>query len=118
MELLRQIAFKIEDASKVIRSIDIEIPSYDKTQIAYHCELMAESDRFVGPHEMATRAGGLPCFLIQRLTSAGHDFVDAARSDTVWNKAVATAKEKGVGLTVELTVQYLKSLAKEVLGIH
>jgi hypothetical protein len=34
---------------------------------------------------------------IDRLTMAGHDFLEATRDETRWNKAMKTVSEKGGG---------------------
>ena len=51
------------------------------------------------------------------LTWAGHEFADAARSDTMWNKAKAIVKEKAVGLSLAVLTPLLQSLAKKAIGL-
>ena len=48
-------------------------------------------------------------FFGQRLTWEGHEFLDAIRSDTVWNKTKKIFTEQGVSMTFEL----VKTVAKE-----
>jgi len=56
-------------------------------------------------------------FDIQKLTWAGHDFLDAARNDTVWN----SAKEKLISVGGSASLEILKALlvqtAKQLLGL-
>lgn len=55
---------------------------------------------------------------IYRLTWAGHDFLDAARNDTIWKKAKDTFLKPGVSWTFSLLVEWLKQEAhNKVFGI-
>jgi hypothetical protein len=56
-----------------------------------------------------------------RLTSQGHDYLDAIRSDTVWRKTKAGAAQVGgmtLGLMKDLAIAYVKQEAAEKLGIE
>ena len=55
---------------------------------------------------------------ILHLTSAGHDFADAARSDSTWKKATAVAKDKAGGVTLDVMKQVLISIVKDTLGLQ
>lgn len=61
--------------------------------------------------------GGGPKWRIHHLTSAGHDFADAARADTTWQKATAIVKDKGGSVTLEVFKQVLVSVIKGTLGL-
>ena len=55
-----------------------------------------------------------------RMTSQGHDMLDAIRSDTIWNKAKDGAASVGgvtLGILKDLALGYLKKEASERLGI-
>lgn len=41
-------------------------------------------------------------FTASRLTWTGHEFLDAIRSDTVWNKTKQTFSSKGLDMTFDL----------------
>ena len=53
---------------------------------------------------------------IHNLTWAGHDFLDAARNDTVWRAAKEKVLKPGVSWTFELLREILKALAKQQLA--
>jgi hypothetical protein len=53
---------------------------------------------------------------IHNLTWAGHDFLDAARNDTVWRSAKEKILKPGVSWTFELLKETLKALAKQQLS--
>ena len=50
-------------------------------------------------------------WLPSRLTYAGHEFLDAARKDTLWQKAKAITLEKSGGLSFEALKAVLLKLA-------
>ncbi len=93
MDLVRQIAFAIEDTSGGIVSERIVIDGYSSEQIAYHCELMHESG-LINCIDDTCLGSPYRKFHINRLTSAGHDFTDAARNDSLWKKQVQQLHRK------------------------
>jgi hypothetical protein len=54
---------------------------------------------------------------IDNLTWAGHDFLDAARNDTVWRTAKEKILKPGVSWTFDLLKETLKALAKQQLAL-
>jgi hypothetical protein len=115
MELIRKIAFLVE-GSKSIDSEEIVIESTDHEAIAYHVELMVESG-LLSAVDITDIESEWSQFRIERLTSKGHDFVDSARSETVWNKTVEAIKKTVGGTTLDLLMQYLKAEAGRALGL-
>jgi hypothetical protein len=53
---------------------------------------------------------------IDRLTMAGHDFLEAAKNDTIWQKAMSTVKEKGNSVSLGVLTQILSALMKQHFG--
>lgn len=51
------------------------------------------------------------------LTWSGHEFLEAARNDTIWKKAGEQIKKSGVDVTLSLLQEILKQLAKQSLGL-
>lgn len=116
MNLIRQIAFAIEAADSGIDSHSIHIPEYTDDQVAYHCELMHEDNMFTAI-DTQTLSDEYASYHIHRLTTKGHDFVDAARDDTIWKAATTKIKSAVGGATIDVTIQYLKSIALSRLGL-
>ena len=55
-----------------------------------------------------------------RMTNAGHDYLDAIRSDTIWKKTKDGAAELGgvtLGMMRDIAIGYLKQEAATKLGI-
>jgi Hypothetical protein (DUF2513) len=54
--------------------------------------------------------------VIDRLTMAGHNFLEAANDETLWNKAMKTVSGKGGNVTVGVLTQLLSTLLKQSFG--
>jgi hypothetical protein len=72
------------------------IPTQD--EITYHVMLLHEAG-FIEAQDLSTLQG--ICWKPTRLTYSGHQFLDAARSDTVWQKAKSWALKTTGTLTLE-----------------
>jgi hypothetical protein len=46
----------------------------------------------------------------------GHDFLEAAQDETLWQKAMATVNEKSGAVTVGVLIQILSALVKQSFG--
>jgi len=53
-----------------------------------------------------------PC----NLTNEGHDFLDAVRNSSVWEKIKATVLDKGISYSIESIIFLAKKFAKEQLA--
>ena len=56
-----------------------------------------------------------------RMTNQGHDYLEAIRSDTVWNKTKQGAAEVGgmtLGMMKDLAIAYFKQEVAGKLGIN
>lgn len=92
------------------------LADYDNRTIAGHIALMLDAgliEGHVADDERGEPMGGI----ITRLTWAGHDFLDASRDPTVWEKAKEKVLRPGVSWTVSLLVEILKDEAKRRLGL-
>lgn len=116
MELIRKLVFKVEECDGDLMSSSIQIDGYDAKQIAYHCALMYES-QLIDCVDVMDLSSQYPEFIINRLTSRGHDFADAARNDGVWKKTVTTIKNTVGSATVEVLLQYLRLELRKTLGL-
>jgi Hypothetical protein (DUF2513) len=93
-------------------------PDISREQLAYHAQLLIDAGLIEGTVHYSSRRGGrvADTFHIQRLTWAGHDFLDAARNDTVWHTAKEKILKPGVSWTFEILKETLKALAKQQLA--
>lgn len=123
MELIRAILFHVEQACNAGDSLEISesavgtVP-FDFDGLTFpilheHIRLAADA----GLVESTAHAGYMDVVFIDRLTWAGHEFLDAIRDDGVWKKIVAATMTHGgamgMGIIKGLAAKYLS----EKLGI-
>jgi hypothetical protein len=56
-------------------------------------------------------------YIAKNLTWEGHEFLDAARNETVWNSTKETAKQYGGSIPLELMKGLLMKAASSYLGL-
>ena len=112
MDLCRQILFEIEKNDEVpIGWISIDIAGRSNTEVSYNVLQLAEAG-LVEARDISTD-DGLDVRPV-RLRWSGHEFLDAVRKDTIWNKAKEIVKAKSGGLAFDLLFHVAKNL---VLGV-
>ncbi len=109
MNLLRAILLEIEKLPYDNRFHDVAVDGYDGWQITYHVMLLHEAG-LIEAVDLSAMPQGV-CWKPRRLTYQGHEFLDAARSDTVWEKA----KSRVLAATGVLTLEALRAALSEVL---
>jgi uncharacterized protein DUF2513 len=119
MELIRKILLAVEAspsgwAPSEVHELQME--GYSEEEVGYHALLVIEAGFAKG--EDMTGAGLSPRGFLYRLTWQGHEFLDAARDDTRWNKAWTIVREKAGSVTVDVLKQVLTGLMKDALGLH
>jgi len=111
MDTIRRILIAVEDSTAPIEAI----PDCDNGVFSYHVALLIEAglvrgDVTDGPN-LQPMAG-----CIFRLTWSGHEFLDAARSDTIWNTVREKILRPGVSWSFSILGEVLKGLAKQQLA--
>jgi hypothetical protein len=111
MDLIRLLLLEVEAEEP-----KPDLSAYTKEQRIYHTALLIEAGFIDGT--ILPNGDGYPVATTTiRLTWHGHEFLDAARNDTVWNKAREKVKSSGVQITVAVLEELLKSLLKASLGL-
>ncbi|HCZ17655.1 MAG TPA: hypothetical protein DHV85_24400, partial [Candidatus Accumulibacter sp.] len=72
------------------------LPDYSEETIAHHVHLMWEAG-LVDAVEITTLDGPGPSAILLSVTWAGHDFIDAARDNTIWNKTKSKVRFPDLG---------------------
>jgi len=104
MDLIRAILLDVEGEGQV------DLSAYTDEQLVYHSTLLIEADLVHG--SAVTNAKGFPLHaVITTLTWTGHEFLDAARSKTTWNKVKGLAKSKGLAITLDVLGALVKQVA-------
>jgi len=113
MDLARAILLRVEETPTATGWVALEFPGLSQEEVSYHVMLLAQAGLLeAGDLRTMTSYTWKP----KRLTWAGHEFLDAARSETVWKKATSMMKEKGLGVGFEVLKDVLVSVAKQQLG--
>lgn len=110
MDLIRDLMLALEALPESLGGVHqltpgegvLAIDAFGKSEVAYHLQLIEEA-KLIQTFD-ASYGGEV---LFDRLSWAGHDFVDSVRSPEVWAKTKNGAEAAG-GFTVDL----LKDLAK------
>ena len=116
LDLIRKLVLAVEAVPTGYAQNDIEIDGYTKEQIGYHSYLLVDAGLAKGL-DSTTMVDTSPMWLILHLTSAGHDFADAARDESTWHKAQGIVKDKAGGVTLDVMKQVLISVVKHSLGL-
>lgn len=117
LDLIRKIILAVEDlptASALGQPLNLN--GYSEEQIGYHSFLIVDAGLAVGLDFSASGHSG-PMWQIDHLTSAGHDFADAAREDSTWRKALAIVKDKAGGLTIDVVKDVLLMIIRSGAGL-
>ena len=115
MDLIRTILLAVEEqADADNRELRIDDAPTDEV-LAYHYLLLDDAGLIEARH-MGT-VGYYRLLEPKRLTWAGHEFLDAARNEALWEQAKRMVFEKTGGQAMEVLKAVLVSLAKKALEL-
>jgi hypothetical protein len=106
MDLFRSLLLKVEEQPVNGPLTTPEVPGHSEDEVRYHAQL-AQDAGFIEADFM------MDGFIVERLTFAGHEFLDAAREDRLWNKAKQTVLSNAGTLTVEALKTALSLLMQQ-----
>jgi len=109
-DLIRKIMLEMEELppDRYLNSKDVK--GYDNEEVYYQMALM-EDARLLVLNNVSSLQDRQSFGM--RLTWEGHEFLDAARNDTIWEKATSTALEKAGSLTFDIVKSLLAHYIKE-----
>lgn len=116
-DLMRAVLFKVEDLPldkhAVVRAEDF--PDYPPETVVYHFDLLEQAGLVVAAIQkhQHTRGAGL----VFDLTWQGHEFLDAIRRETVWQKIQGRIKQDGATMPFELIKATAIQLIREVMSL-
>lgn len=112
MALIREILLQLE-SGKLSRD-SISIGEWDTEEVIYHKYLIMDAGLATGMHSNTLSDED---YHLNRLTNKGHDFVDAARSKTIWKTAQDKVLQIGGAITIETMINLLKKIINDQLGL-
>ena len=111
MELIRLLVLEKEQ-----EKAPEELARYSVEDTLYNTELMADAGLVVA--SFIKDAEGVTCTAItQRLTWAGHDFLDSTRDSKIWGKAKEQVLKSGASWTFDILKEWVKYELKQKLGL-
>ncbi len=115
MDLARKILKLIEDDADPNNFTDLDLEplegqGYNHEQIAYHFRLLHEAELV---DAKSTNQG--VSYKVRSLTWEGHDFLEASRDDTIWEKAKNIVLKKTGGIAFETLKATLIDLGKNAV---
>ena len=116
MDLVRQILIAAEAGEDGYVSGNPTIEGYTEDQVGYHVHLMEQAG-LVEAANVSAMGSSSPSALLLSIKWKGHDFLDAAKSSTVWAQAKEKAKSVGGSLTFDLMKELLVATARNQLGL-
>src|SRR5262245_22030484 len=99
LDLIRKIVLKIEEAPTGWAPQGLKIEGYEDDQIGYHSYLIVDAGLARGQDVTHFGSSG-PTWIITNLTTAGHDFAQAARDQTRWKSVMDFVRSKGGDVTI------------------
>ena len=110
MNLIRLLLLRMEGGDEV------DLAPYTEEQRIYHSALLVEAGLVDGV--VRKNAQGYPSGVASiRLTWKGHEFLDAARNDSIWQKTTGTVRSKGLSLTFDLLKELLTATIRGHVGL-
>jgi hypothetical protein len=106
VELFRQILIEVEKKPAGMRAHTIEIPGHSAEEVYQHALLTQDAGLIEAKFHKSVAT-----FVVQRLTNEGHEFLAAARQETLWVEAKATVL-KNIGT---ITIAALKTVLNELV---
>jgi hypothetical protein len=112
MDLARRVLLELESAPFDGRDVKIDLEGVAHNTLQYHLLLLSEAG-LIEAIDASSNDG--PEYFPIRLTWSGHEFLDAARNDSFWVKAKSLIATKAGGVSFDIMVDVLKTLARQAL---
>jgi len=114
LDLVRKILFQVEEKGQARGFVDLEIPSHNPEEISHHVWLLQNAG-LIEAQNLSTNRG--IDYRPSKMTWLGHEFLDAARNDTVWRKTKELVKEKGGSVPFEVLKSLLVKAAASLFAL-
>jgi|SRR5882724_4123560 len=112
-DCIRAIFLALEEKGDTVGGVRPgQIQEFDEATVSYNMKLLLEAKLIEGNCTRVAR-GNVYCIALA-MTWDGHEFFDKIRSDTLWNKIKAGARERAIPLSFDvvklLAIEGIKSL--------
>ena len=116
MELVRTILLAIEGTDEPecnLQQVNDALPESPAEIISGHLDILKKGGLIEIKSPVRTLSNVLS-FAILELTWEGHDFIAAAKNESVWKKMLEALKEKGYGEAANAPFALIKSLLMNI----
>lgn len=115
LDLIRDMLIKIEDLtpSKEVTLEDFLDLSSDKDKLYYHLELITDNN-FISYNAIPSMRTRYNLFIIDRLTSQGHDYLDSVRDPEIYKET----KSKIGSLVKSCSLAVFQATAESIIKSH
>ncbi|MBD1396777.1 DUF2513 domain-containing protein [Pontibacter sp. JH31] len=115
IDLIRQILLQTEELGSLSRSFELSIEGYNTNETSYHVKILFQAGYLEAEH--------ISCREFEEwnpisLTWSGHEFLDAARDNTVWNKAKSRIGDKLPTVGFDMLKSILNIYVKQQFGFE
>ena len=113
MDIIRLLLLQLEGDDDAIE----QLKNYSEKETAYNAALAVEAGLIEG-EVLYTGVGKSEILAVDmdRLSWQGHDFLDAARDETLWKKAKQTVMKPAASFTFDLVKEWLKAEVRSRFG--
>jgi hypothetical protein len=114
-DCIRAIFSALEDKGDIAGGLrPNQIAGFDVETVSYNMKLLIEGNLIGGT--LSQMASGSIFCIAMSLTWDGHELFDKIRSETIWNKIKATARERAVPLSFEVVKILAVEAVKSIIG--
>src|SRR5690554_220411 len=110
LDLIKTILLEVENSPSPTEWVEFDYSGRSEEEVSYHIKLLSQAGLIE-----ADDIGSLGQFLwkAKSLTWQGHEFLDAARNDTVWNKVKSTVTKQGGSVPFSVLADLLKEQVRQ-----
>ena len=117
IDLVRHILLFIEQHEHGTAPRDMAIDGYTEEQIGYHVHLMGQAG-LLKVADVTSFSSTSPEAIPISMLWDGHDFLDAARSETIWNRAKQKLGSNLTSVPFAVLKALLVDYVKESIGLR
>jgi hypothetical protein len=114
LDLVREILLAVEAHPTPMKTAKLTMHGRSPDEVSYHVKLMAEAG-LVQAIDLSSHSGIE--WRPTSLTWEGHEFLDATRADTIWQKVKAILKDKGIEAPLSVVQNVAIKLVATSLGL-
>lgn len=105
--LIREILFRLESLQPR-EKFDPHFEGYSDQEVSYHLYLLVDAKLI---EAVPVRTFRVDTYIPQKITWAGHEFLDSARNDALWDQATHQIKSSLGSVSLTVLTQLLIKLA-------